>query len=492
MEMEKNYNIASQVTRGYYNSHSNLMQFSSFWFFLLFFTCALLCGLFPSARKAVLLIASLLFCVSFSLATLLVFSGLILLNCLVALGIERLRYKEILFLPGIAANLIALAFFKYSGFFFGVENFIFAPIGISFLMLQLIGYLIEVRQGRYGAERQLDTLGLYFFFFPKLVSGPIERPQHLIPQLAKPWVHNETETIKGLQRIAWGFFKKLVVADRLAPLVQNVYSSPFQFQDSQLLVGTFIFSLQIYFDFAGYTDIAIGVAQVFGIKLTENFKQPYFSVSVTEFWQRWHISFSNWLRDYVYFPLARKIGSAKWRWAAIVLTFLISGLWHGVGWTFVIWGLLHGLYLAVESAFGVRTSPSSIIPNRITQVIKATITLMAVSIAWVFFRAETVPDALFILAQLPSGLLQLIYHLADLEYLKNSMLGIGFGLTDILVLAPALMVLLVADILQTKASLREYVSRQPALIRWATYYALILVIFAFGVFGGSSFIYFQF
>ncbi len=264
---------------------------------------------------------------------------------------------------GLLYNLGSLFGFKYFVFFnnslqvafrlFGVTYEVPAlqillPVGISFYTFQTLGYLIDVYRYRLRPESHLGIFALYVVFFPKLVAGPIERAGRLIPQLWWNCDFDAQRAGSGLLLIMWGMFKKVVIADRLAIYVGAVYDDPTGFQGLPVILATYFFAIQILCDFSGYTDIAIGVARVMDYDLMENFRQPYFSPSLTEFWRRWHISLSTWFRDYLYLPLGGN-RVPRWRWMVnVMVVFVVSGLWHGANWTFVLWGALHGLYLLFE------------------------------------------------------------------------------------------------------------------------------------------------
>jgi len=318
----------------------------------------------------------------------------------------------------LAVNLGALGFFKYSGFF--VEQFdellgkaglspglpilrVALPIGISFYTFQSIAYVVDVYRRDIEACDDLVDFATFVAFFPQLVAGPISRAKALVPQLRKERQRPDgAQVTSGLMLMLLGLLKKVVVADSLAPMVNQAFDGKHQ-GTSVALAGIIGFAFQIYADFSGYTDIARGSARLLNVELIHNFRQPYLSRSVTEFWRRWHISLSNWLRDYLYIPLGGNRGG-RWRtYRNLMVTMLLGGLWHGAGWPFIIWGGLHGLYLAIERARGVRPPPApdtgagGEVPRRPRQVAAAAWTFALVCFAWVFFRSPTVADALGVL-----------------------------------------------------------------------------------------------
>jgi len=286
----------------------------------------------------------------------------ILIDYVAGIYLERVdvRYRKPLLWMSIVSTCTVLFIFKYFGFFTG--SFIGAagmfgwrlpepaisiilPIGLSFHTFQSLSYVIEVYHGKQKAERNFIVYATYVMFFPQLVAGPIERPQNLLHQFREWHEFNYENVTEGLKRMAWGFFKKLVVADRLALYVNDVYASPRGCNGLQLTTATIFFAYQIYCDFSGYSDIAIGAARVLGFRLMENFETPYYALSISEFWRRWHISLSTWFKDYLYVPLGgNRVGKTR-HIVNLLITFGVSGLWHGANWTFVIWGVLNGVYL---------------------------------------------------------------------------------------------------------------------------------------------------
>ena len=331
---------------------------------------------FPGKYRWIwLLIASIGYYLSFIPLFLALLVGVVILNFFMAGGLAKAPAEKTrtAFILIISANVIILAFFKYFNFlfpgnhislfnelFFQADpiNRMILPLGLSYLMFTVISYLIEIKRKTLLPEKHFGYFSLYLLFFPKIAQGPIERPQHLLPQLRQFHPFNYDMVVEGLKLMLWGYFKKLVVADRLAIYVNSVYNNSEQHNGTTLLVATVFFSFQIYADFSGYTDIALGSAKIFGFNLTNNFNRPYFATSVKDFWNRWHITFSQWLRDYVFLPLAFSlsnrmkkqsyfsVATEKWIYLiAIMVTFIICGLWHGEGWNYLIWGVLFGVYL---------------------------------------------------------------------------------------------------------------------------------------------------
>src|SRR6266550_1833630 len=340
------------------------MLFNSFLFLLFFLIVVPLHFLVPQRRRWMLLLAaSCYFYMAFIPAYILILFLSIAIDYVAGLLIERARdprRRKACLALSIVANVTLLGVFKYYNFFnynlgwlanwmglpYAVPALsIILPIGLSFHTFQAMSYTFEVYYGRQKAERHLGIYALYVMFFPQLVAGPIERPQNLIHQFYEKHYVDYVRVSEGLKRMAWGLFMKVVIADRLARYVNLVYKSPNSYEGLTLVVATFFFALQIYCDFAGYSHIAIGAAEVMGFKLMRNFNRPYLSRSISEFWARWHISLSTWFRDYVYIPLGgNRVSTPRWYYN-LFITFLLSGLWHGANWTFVIWGALNGFYL---------------------------------------------------------------------------------------------------------------------------------------------------
>lgn len=327
-------------------------------------------------------------------------------------GSERKSYLFV----SLAANLCLLAFFKYFHFFqdslvgaaqslgMPLEPLtlsIILPVGISFYTFQTISYSIDVYRGDLKPTHSLIDYVVYVSFFPQLVAGPIERGARMLPQVTSPRTYNHHEVMKGLQQIVWGFFKKTAIASNVAPLVNDIFSDIPSHSGIEIWFGAFCFAIQIYCDFSGYSDIAIGSARLFGIRLMQNFRCPYFSQSIREFWRRWHISLSTWFRDYVFIPLGGSRGTRFRTNFNLFLVFVVSGLWHGASWNFVIWGAIHGIVLIIENFFATKNRSHStqmpggekLIPE-LSTVVRMIAVCSIVLVAWVFFRVPDLHDAL--------------------------------------------------------------------------------------------------
>ncbi|MFH1812073.1 MAG: MBOAT family O-acyltransferase [Pseudomonadota bacterium] len=359
------------------------------------------------------------------------------------------------------------------------------PVGISFYTFQTLSYTIDVYRGTQEVERHPGLFALYVAFFPQLVAGPIERSSRLLPQFRERHRFNFDRLVSGLTLIVWGFFKKLVVADRLALVADAVYGHPAIYQGGAIALGTLCFAYQIYCDFSGYTDIARGTARVLGIELMENFKRPYCARSISEFWHRWHISLSSWFRDYVYIPLGgnRKGSLSHHRNLAVV--FVVSGLWHGANWTFVVWGALHYLYMAIERALvPLRERVQRVLPpiagRWVVPWIQLGVTFCATSLAWVFFRSRSLAESLLVLTNLvqPSE--------------ASWWVITGVPLYELVVGGVAVLLLEVVQARVGDQDVGVAIASWSRPLRWSFSLGVVTSILIFGEFNLTAFIYFQF
>jgi alginate O-acetyltransferase complex protein AlgI len=480
------------------------MLFNSVQFFIFFPIVTIAYFALPQRyRWPLLLVASCYFYMAFIPIYILILFFTISVDFTAGILIENAqgRRRKLFLIGSLLANVGVLAFFKYFnfandnllalarliGWSYPLEHLaIILPIGLSFHTFQSLSYTIEVYRGHYPAERHPGILALYVMFYPQLVAGPIERPQNMLHQFREQHTIEYQRIVGGLQLMAWGLFKKVVIADRLAIAVNQVYNQPTNYSGFSLIIATVGFAYQIYCDFSGYSDIAIGAAQVMGFRLMTNFKRPYHSKSIAEFWKRWHISLSTWFRDYLYISLGGN-RVPKWRWQFnLLITFLISGLWHGANWTFVVWGALHGFYLILSIwTEGPRRKLMAVTRldsrPRIAKGMQMTVTFALVCFAWIFFRANTISDAAYIATHLFSGIGNLSSDFA---------LGLSWG--NWLVALIAIGVLEVVQWIQRHQSMREVLSRRPVWVRWGVYYGLVASTLILGMFQGSQFIYFQF
>jgi alginate O-acetyltransferase complex protein AlgI len=416
---------------------------------------------------------------------LIIFSTLVDFFCGIKMSQKSNQEQKVPYLIiSLFFNLGLLFFFKYFNFFLDSIPFqiptsyeplnIILPMGISFYTFQTMAYSIDVYKGKVHAETHLGKFALYVSFFPQLVAGPIERAEKLLPQF-----QNNTNKlsfnnlISGITQILFGLYKKVVVADLIAIYVQSIYGDFELYTGFTPLFATYLFAIQIYCDFSGYSDIAIGSARILGYDLMENFKTPYFSKSITEFWKRWHISLSSWLRDYLYINLG---GNRKGRiltYRNLMITMLLGGLWHGASWNFVIWGFLHGLYLGLERLLNFPSYIDS--KSTITKVISRAITFNLVSFAWIFFRAENFTNAI--------GIISRIF---ESDYFFN------IKIQDSNIFLSIILNILI--FLSLEKVINKQINKNDITIPKITFLhaLLIILIVLFGVNQGSQFIYFQF
>lgn len=456
----------------------------------LFFACPV------RLRPLLLLAASYYFymCWEPGYAVLIVFTTLVGYLC--ARGIEGAASpaaRRLLLVTGVSSGLGVLFVFKYFNFLgeairgaLGLARVrvdwplldVLLPVGISFYTFQGIGYMVDVYRGNLPAEKRLSRFALFKIFYPQLVAGPIERAGNLLPQMAldKPW--DAGRVWSGLQLMLWGLFKKVVIADRAAIYVDAVYNNVPEHSGPTYVLATYLFAFQIYCDFSGYSDLAIGSARVLGVDLMQNFRRPYFATTIPDFWRRWHISLSTWLRDYLYIPLGGSRHGPQRMYVSLMITMLLGGIWHGANWTFVIWGLLQGVMLCLSKAtLPARDALAARlgIPPGLVHAWRVLVTFHLVCLSWVFFRANSVGDAFHILSHLFDGWPRPFFD--------------GMVLYHVL---PAIAVLLIVQAFQTRASMADRLSAWPAPARLGLYVVAMFSIILFGVDFGSQFIYFQF
>jgi D-alanyl-lipoteichoic acid acyltransferase DltB (MBOAT superfamily) len=395
--------------------------------------------------------------------------------------------RQRLLLVSVCVNLGILAFFKYFNFFIGSAATlleaaglhpsiptlrIILPVGISFYTFQSMSYVVDIYRRQLMPAPGFLEYALFVSYFPQLVAGPIERASRLLPQILSPGRVTPGRINVALSLLVIGYAKKVLIADTVAPEVDRIFASPEDMSSGMLLRGAYLFALQIYGDFSGYSDIARGVSELFGVRLMINFNQPYLSLSITEFWRRWHISLSTWLRDYLYIPLG---GNRYGRWMTyrnLMLTMLIGGLWHGANWTFVVWGGLHGLLLAVERALGIGKEDGSGRAGPIG-LVKCALTFHLVVLGWIFFRAPDVQAAVAYL-----GGISELTGLSDIGWLPLLMAG----------------ALLLIDLPQRLSDEHTVMLRVPWWIRSPAYASVCLLTLGRLLWGGGEtpFIYFQF
>jgi len=436
----------------------------------------------------------------------------IVIDYVAGIYIERSegKQKKKFLVMSVVSLCLVLFVFKYFNFFnksfaglsemfylnYPVENIgLILPIGLSFHTFQSLSYVIEVYRGHQRAEKHFGIYSLYVMFYPQLVAGPIERPQNLLHQFYEKHKLDYGRITDGLKLMTWGMFKKVVIADRLAEFVNQVYNNPYDYKGISLLIATIFFAFQIYCDFSGYTDIARGAAKVMGFNLMLNFNRPYFSKTINEFWKRWHISLSTWFKDYLYIPLGgNRVSIPRW-YLNLFLTFMVSGLWHGANWTFVIWGALHGTYLVT----GIFTQKYRDKLNeftglvkfpRVHNMLKVFITFCLVCFSWIFFRAQDLDSALYIIQNFYTGfgnVTELFTENAKhVYYLDKNLFDFAFAIMMILVLK-------LVQLIQRKGDLIEMLNKKSWVFRWLVYYIILIIILLFGQYSiKQQFIYFQF
>jgi alginate O-acetyltransferase complex protein AlgI len=462
------------------------MLFNSLLFLVFFIIVTGVYYLIPGRfRWCWLLLSSCYFYMYFKPAYLLIILFTIVIDYVAGILIEKANGKKrkLYLLLSIATNVGVLVFYKYfdflaqninflSAFFKGPEIpllHILLPIGLSFHTFQAMSYTIEVYRGHQKAERHFGIYALYVLFYPQMVAGPIERPQHILPQLhiRQPFV--KSSFANGLLLITIGIFKKVVIADRLGLYVDPIFSDPHHHHALELLLATYFFAFQIYCDFSGYSDIAVGTALTLGIHLMANFNMPYLSKSISEFWSRWHISLSTWFRDYVYIPL----GGSRVNFAVtclnVMVVFIISGLWHGANWKYIVWGGIHGLLLLIYHLLKKQNIKIKLFP-----VLKWLITFNLVCLAWIFFRANNVFDAIYILKKILSGT----------GYIYSA--GAIMSVREICYCAFIIILLLAGE---------RYLKKAAHLSNWkkvTMMFTLAVLCYFLGIFNEAQFIYFQF
>lgn len=467
--------------------------------FILFYILVTVCYFLSPFRWRwfILLAASCYFYMAFVPVYILILGGTIVVDYFAGRLIERSQgaKRKLLLIISLVANIGVLAFFKYFNFLNDIlsdilQNFqasnpipflsIILPIGLSFHTFQAMAYTIEVYRGNQPAEKHFGIYSLYVMFYPQLVAGPIERPQNIIYQMHQNHKFSMDRMVSGLGLMLWGFFKKLVVADRLAMYTDSVFYFPKLHNGTTVVIAAVFFAIQIYCDFSGYSDIAIGSARTMGFDLMTNFRRPYFATSIKEFWSRWHISLSTWFRDYLYIPLGGSRHGKFAHYRNLLIVFLISGLWHGANFTFLIWGALHGIYLITEHTlhpFRRFLKDSWSWGGIIVKVTGTVLTLILVVFSWIFFRAASLQDALTMI-----GNLHTFGQMPATE---------GVNVITHAVLA-IMLLLIVESKMEFFPGRFATFSNENRVIRWVAYLSLAMIILMFGVLNGGQFIYFQF
>ena len=409
------------------------------------------------------------------------------------------REKKAILGISVFACMGALFFFKYFNFFsrsassvfmmLGIEHEpitlnVILPVGISFYTFQTMSYVIDVYRGTTKAEAHIGKYAAFVSFFPQLVAGPIERSSNLLPQIHKNHIFNYEQAMYGVKIMLWGYYKKLVIADVLSTYVQKVFDAPQGHAGFSLILASVFFTLQIYCDFSGYSDIAIGTAKLFNIDLMTNFRSPYFADSIHDFWSRWHISLSTWFRDYVYIPLGgNRVGSIR-RQVNLLITFLVSGLWHGANWTFVIWGGVHGCAQIIENILFGRKKERG---RGLGRAMRIAVVFVFCVFAWVFFVSNTIDDAVYVLCHCLDGIGQ------PINYFRSGFVGIGMGVGMLCVITISVLVMVIYDYISYNKDYIHWISQKGLIFQWGFYIIIGLMIVFLSKKGvAAEFIYFQF
>lgn len=465
------------------------MSFISLEFVVLFLSCFLAYHLVGGRnRKIVLLTASYLFIGYFHLAFLVTAVLISLFAYGMGLFIEKANHADgkraqAGYWVCICCLVLCWIGFRYAGKLTGNTGILF-PLGISFYTFQAIAYLTEVYWEEEKAERNLIDFQLYMLLFMKFLSGPIERPADLLPQLRKLCPASYGMMSYGLKLFVVGLVKKLVLADHIAPYIDSIFCSIHTASGVQLLMACLLYPVELYADFSGYTDMAIGCAMLFGLRLSPNFDRPFIAQTTADFWRRWHISLSSWVRDYLYVPLtsvARRWG--QWGIAgSLLVTFVALGVWHGAGWTFVIYGLIQGVVIVWEvKTQAVRRSVRKRISNRLFATFSVIRTYLIFALSLVFFKAGSVGDAIYF-----------IQHISFQTHASWKEINIGMSDHVCIVAGAALLLILLYEYFTSRGDLFLRLERQPAVVRWSIYYLVAFALVAYGKFGTENFIYLQF
>lgn len=469
------------------------MLFNSLEFLIFFIVVTAVYYLTPYRwRWLTLLLASCVFYMALIPAYILILLCIIVIDYTAALYIEKEtgRKRKIYLGLSIAANLGVLGFFKYYHLLVRITDYlclhyhlqplpyldIILPLGLSFHTFQSMSYTIEVYRGNYNAERHFGFYALYVMFYPQLVAGPIERPQNLLPQLHLDIPFKYENLWQGLRLMLWGLFKKVVIADRVVGYVNPIFNHPGDYHNLQILAGVLAFTIQIYCDFSGYSDIAMGAAKCMGFDLMINFRRPYFAANIRDFWTRWHISLSTWFRDYVYKPLGgNRVGNGR-LYLNVLVVFVLSGIWHGTNRTFMLWGFIHACYFILYLMLSGFLKPFN---NSLLKIFGWGFTFMIVALAWIFFRAENVGTAWLMLSKIfardPN-----FYAFTPLEYFKTFSIAMSIVLCSYMFIVEY-----IAD-----PRLIWFNERHKADMLFCGF--TLFLVLSFGVFDHQTFIYFQF
>lgn len=488
------------------------MIFNSFSFLAFIVIVVFLYYIFPKPFSwIILLISSCIFYMAWQPVFMVLLAFSILINYSISLKIysennASVRKNWLIF--NLVLNFGLLFIFKYMPFVNQTFSYIYGflglkytpivfnimlPIGISFYTFQSAGYTVDVYKNKIEPEKNFFKFALFILFFPPLVAGPIERAKDLLPQLFTKKDFDTENIITGLKFMIFGFFKKVVIADRIALAVNTVYNTPTNYEGLYFITATFLFAFQLYCDFCGYSDIAVGCAKLFGIDLTLNFKQPYLSKSIKEFWRRWHISLSFWFKDYIYFPLGGSRVKKPRHYFNTMVTFLISGLWHGADWTYIIWGSLHGIYQIIgditkrtkERAFAALHIENFFL----VRMCKVLITFILVCFSYIFFRGNNMNDAVYIIRNLFTG----SSNWTNIQYIYYMLNGMGLSIAEMITSFGCIFILIMVELLCKEETVHAVLMRTKKPVRFAFYLFISLLILSLGVYyNAGEFIYFQF
>ena len=476
------------------------MQFNSILFIIfLILGSSVLFFLNSKYTKYILLLLNIIFYSYSGLNNLFIILAIAVISFYFSFVLHRKKNKKILFLT-IFLTLLPLLFYKYMHFF---TNSIMhldinctmtkhIPLGISFFTLQIIGYLIDIYKNKYNPEPQLINYLIFVSLFPIVVSGPIERGDSLLPQIRRlnAVKFDYKRVSEGCRLLLFGYLLKVLISERLAYIISIVYSDVNSSSGLILLVTTFLFTIQIYCDFCGYTYIALGAAKIIGLELTQNFNKPYISQSLTEFWTRWHIALSSWLKDYIYIPLGGNRCSKLRNYINVFIVFLISGLWHGANWTYIVWGGLNGLILIFERIVGLNRNKV----NKFRKILSVGFTFLTVNFLWIFFRANTISDAILIIKKIIfesfSDLSNLTSISSIIQFLRNMNLSILYCL----IAGIGILIFCIYSFCMRKYNLPDEIINCKLLVfRWAIYIGIIFLILTLGsTVGQNQFIYANF
>jgi len=486
------------------------MLFNSLEFLFFFFIVTVVYYIIPHKTRWIwVLLSSYYFYMKSNPKYIIILIFITALSYLSGIAIEKsIKYKKNVMILGILCNIAVLFVFKYYNFFIksmaGILTVIHIklyvsyltfslPIGISFYIFEAMAYIIDVYRGNIKAEKNLLKYASFIAFFPQLLAGPIERAGHMLVQFEERHSFNYEKIKSGLLLMLWGLFQKLVVADRLSKFTDTVFMHPNSYRGFEMVIASLFFTFQIYCDFSGYSDMAIGAARVLGFDLSRNFKRPYFSKSIKEFWRRWHITLCLWFKDYLYIPLGGNRCSKLKNYRNIMIVFIVSGLWHGADVSFIVWGTLHGVYQLIEKW----VEPLN---NRIINTLKIKVdsscykafqifrTFVLVDFAWIFFKADSFKNAVIFIKNM--------FYFNPQIFTDGSIYKLGLSQSEFTIAVVGIAVVLIGDLLQRNNSVYSMLMNRNTLIRWSAYLISIVFIIIFGMYGGQynpqKFIYFQF